>query len=101
MSIRRPMGSDAFSTRLRCDACGRPAVWRDRVITACCLYGEALCDRCEAKRLAWQTRTDNFWADIADLVALPFRKLAGVIVADQSASLPLLTPYELQNSLDK
>jgi hypothetical protein len=71
------------------------------VITACCLYGEALCDRCEAKRLAWQTRTDNFWADIADLVALPFRKLAGVIVADQSASRPLLTPYKLQNSLDK
>ena len=101
MGIRRRIGSESFSTQLRCDACGRPAVWRDRVITACCLYGEVLCDRCEAKRLVRQTQKDNFWADIADFVVTPFRKLAGAIVADLSASLPLLTPYELHNSLDK
>jgi hypothetical protein len=85
MGIRRPIGSESFSTQPSCDICKRPAAWRSRVITACCLYGEFLCDRCESKRLARQVAGDKFWADVADLVVLPFRKLSGELVADQSA----------------
>jgi hypothetical protein len=35
-----------------------------------------------------QTQKDNFWADIADFVVTPFRKLAGVFAIHQSANLP-------------
>jgi hypothetical protein len=87
MGIRRGIGSETFGTQLRCDVCGRPAVWRDRVTTPCCLYGEALCDRCEAKRWVRQANSDEFWADVADFMSLPLRKLIEKLRTDGFANL--------------
>jgi len=87
MGIRRRISSDTFGTRLSCDICGRPAVWRDRVITPCCLYGEVLCDQCEGKRLARQANGDDFWADIVDFISWPFRALIGRLTTDRMDDL--------------
>jgi hypothetical protein len=60
---RRPAGT----TQLRCDTCGQPAVWRNRVVSTCCLLGEVLCDTCEDKGqyTQWWSQNDNFWRELA------------------------------------
>lgn len=53
---------------LRCDRCGQPAIWRDRVVTSCCMLGEALCDSCESSGLhsKWWKQEDSYWRDLRD-----------------------------------
>lgn len=92
MSIRRPLGTDTLGTQVRCDVCGRPAAWRDRVYTACCIYGEVLCDRCEGKRLARQAYGDDFWEDIVDFASWPFRRLMGALINKKLVDLQWLLP---------
>jgi hypothetical protein len=60
---RRP----ADARQLRCDNCGQPAAWRSRVVSACCLLGEALCDRCEnrGQHAQWWAQDDSFWRELA------------------------------------
>jgi len=87
MSRTRPLGPDTLGKQVRCDVCGRPAAWRDRVYTACCIYGEVLCDRCEGKRLARQAYGDDFWEDIVDFVLWPFRRVMGALINRQLVDL--------------
>lgn len=87
MGIRRRIGSDTFGTQLGCDVCGRPAVWRDRVITPCCLYGEVLCDQCESKRLARLANADDFWAGIVDVISWPFHAIIGGLTTGRLVNL--------------
>jgi len=64
MSLKR---KPVHNQSLRCDQCGQPALWRDRVVTSCCVLGEALCNTCESKSsaAAWWSRDDNFWREVA------------------------------------
>ncbi len=85
MSVRRPLSVDDFGAQSRCDVCGRSATWRQRVSTACCVYGEVLCDQCEAKR--WQRfETGDLGADLAGFTSWLFEK-AGSLSALARASL--------------
>lgn len=61
---RRPVGPQGYKTALRCDRCGQPARWCDRVVSPCCVLGEALCDRCEASRSQLILDQDTFWSEV-------------------------------------
>ena len=77
MGIRRlQAGSGGLGAQARCDVCGAPAQWRDRVITACCIYGESLCDRCESKRRSWKRDEGSLLADLTDLASWLSQELA-------------------------
>lgn len=76
MSIRRrTLGPGEFVEQPRCDVCGKPAIWRDRVITLCCVLGEATCDECENKASSWQSGKEDFWGDVAGDMKWLFGKL--------------------------
>ncbi len=69
----------SFSGQQRCDVCGRPATWRTRAVTACCVYGETMCDRCNGKRAHLHRSTENLWVEVwrdwRELIASLRRKL--------------------------
>lgn len=46
---------------MRCDVCGGPGQWRVRVVTACCMLGEATCDSCEDKRTSLRIGDGVLW----------------------------------------
>jgi hypothetical protein len=65
MSLRK---KSIGAIALRCDRCGQPAAWRDRVVSSCCMLGEALCDSCENSGLysKWWNQEDSYWRDLAE-----------------------------------